>query len=596
MFYSHDVIAEVKALNDIVDVVGSYVRLSPSSGNFFGLCPFHNEKTPSFSVNRDKQIFYCFGCGAGGNVLSFVKRIENMDFPDALRLLADRAHFNLPEKGANAAHEKMRAAARETAAKLNKSAARFFYDNLHDDAGRDARKYLENRGLNIGIMRKFGLGYAPDVWDALMTKFPDVLPADFETAGLVKKSEKSSGYYDRFRGRLMFPIIDNRERVIGFGGRIMKNDGDGAKYLNSPETALFRKSECLYGLNLAKKAGATEIIVVEGYMDVIAMHAHGFANVVGVLGTAMGQAHARLLKNTGANTLILMLDSDDAGIRAALRAIPILVKAGLKVKILNLPDAKDPDEYLSRFGAQKFKSLLATAQNHINFQVGLAKSGHNLETTEGRIGFTQAAAKILATLQSAIEIDAYAKDIEKESGIALSAIYKEIEKISGEVFAKREFNLAPRTYVTKKHGEDIGLKNAKKGLVSLLFSHIATVGALKDANCLSPEEMGDSIWGKLLDLAYGNRVKSPSDIFDHFEDDEAHHTIAEIFADTSKESSADAPSKAAVEKALNDCVKKIKLSWIDSRMEIEKNDLNAVNALLFEKKSINLLNITLNDG
>ncbi|MCL2356573.1 MAG: DNA primase [Defluviitaleaceae bacterium] len=591
MFYSQDIISEVKALSDIVDVVGGYVRLSPRSGNFFGLCPFHNEKTPSFSVNRDKQIFYCFGCGAGGNVISFVKRIENMDFPDALRLLADRARFNLPEKGADSAGEKIRAAAREMTAKINKLAARFYYDNLHSELGANARKYLENRGLSIGIMRKFGLGFAPDAWDSLLSKFPDITPEDFEAAGLVKA--RAPGHYDRFRGRLMFPIIDNRERVIGFGGRTTDDNIKEAKYLNSPETALFRKSECLYGLNLAKKVRAREIIVVEGYMDVIAMHAHGFANTVGVLGTATGQAHARLLKNTGAEAVILLLDSDEAGTRAALRAIPILVKENLKVKILNLRDAKDPDEYLSRFGVQKFKSLLGSAQNHIAFQVELAKKNHDPATTEGRIGFTKEAAKILATLQSAIEIDAYASEISKQTEISLGAIKSEIEKhFNNEHGAKHSFALAPRTYVAKKHGEDPGLKNAKKGLINLLFTQPVAARALKKAACLSAEEMGEGIWGRLLELSLTGAVKSPSDVFDSFETDEEHHVIAEIFSGTSKE----APARLATEQLLNDCVKKIKLSRTYLRMEMQKNDPDAVNLLLFEKKSVNSLNITLNDG
>jgi DNA primase len=359
VFYEQDTISEVKLLNDIVDVVAAYVKLSPRSGNHFGLCPFHSEKSPSFSVNRDKQIFYCFGCGAGGNVITFIKRIENLDFVDALKLLADRVHFNLPEKGTGSA---IQAAARETAAKINKEAARFFFDYLHEENpdAAAAREYLKNRGITSEFARKFGLGLSPDAWDGLLKKFPDTAPEVFETAGLVKKGNKN--YYDRFRNRLMFPIIDLRQRVIGFGGRIMGND-EGAKYINSPETALFKKSECLYGLNHAKKARSNEIIVVEGYMDVIAMHLHGFTNCVGVLGTTLKNTHARLLKNAGANTVILMLDSDDAGIKAALRAIPVLIKEELKVKILNLTEAKDPDEYLSRFGADKF-NLRRNAQKY----------------------------------------------------------------------------------------------------------------------------------------------------------------------------------------------------------------------------------------
>ncbi|MCL2225149.1 MAG: DNA primase [Defluviitaleaceae bacterium] len=588
-FYPQDVISEVKALNDIVDVVGGYVKLSARAGNHFGICPFHNEKTPSFSVNKDKQIFYCFGCGAGGNVISFIKRIENMDFPDALKLLADRVHFNLPEKGTSP-QAKIQAAERETAAKLNKIAARFYHENLYAEntAAIQARKYLEERGVKPALARRFGLGLSPDGWTGILTAFPEIAPKDFETAGLVKS--KDARFYDRFRNRLMFPIIDTRSRVIGFGGRVMGDD-DGAKYLNSPETALFKKSECLYGLNLAKKARAQEIIVVEGYMDVLTMHQHGFSNTVGVLGTAMRGSHARLIKNAGAHTVILILDSDEAGIRAALRAIPVLIKEEIKVKILQLPDAKDPDEYLSRFGAAKFSVLLKEAKSHISFQVGLERGKFDLETTDGRVGFTKECAKILATLTSAIETDAYVGEISKATSISATAIHKEIEKITGENRAKSEFSYSPRRVVQKKAGEDAGLKNAKKGLLYLLFTEPEALAALKRTDISVKEEMGEDGFSKLLDFALTNAVNAPSDVFDFFHSDSDQQLIAEIFAETKEY-----PTKAAVEKALNDMVKKIKLSWLNSRMENEKSDLNAVKSIHLQIKSINSLNISLHDG
>ncbi|MCL1884986.1 MAG: DNA primase [Defluviitaleaceae bacterium] len=590
MIYGQDTISEVKALNDIVDVVGGYVKLSPRAGNHFGICPFHNEKTPSFSVNRDKQIFYCFGCGAGGNVISFIKRIENMDFPDALKLLAERVHFNLPQKGTSK-QAKIQAAARELSADLNKKAARFYYDNLYEETSDaiEARKYLENRGINPAIMRKFGIGLSPDSWDGLIKNFAEISVTDLETAGLVKKSNNNEkAFYDRFRNRLMFPIIDLRARVIGFGGRILSDSSKEAKYINSPETALFKKSECLYGLNLAKKVRSPEIIIVEGYMDVITMHLHGFKNTVGVLGTAMRNTHARLLKNAGASTAILILDSDEAGIRAAQRAIPVLIKEGLKVKIFELEDAKDPDEYLAKNDANKLKILLSSAQSHIAFQVGIVRKQHDLGTTEGRVGFTQESAKILAKIPSAIEIDAYTTEIAKASEISPAAIQKEIAKISGD---SNEFSYIPRTFIPRKRGEDIGLKNAKKELLNLLFTQPKAVNALKKSEILSSEEMGSGIYGKLLEIAMEKAVNSPSDVFDLFETDEEHHNIAEIFA-TIKEY----PSDTAITKALCDMVKKIKLSWLNMRIEIEKDDLNAVNSLLSRIKTTNLLNISLHDG
>jgi len=589
MVYSQDVISEVKALNDIVDVVGGYVKLSPRAGNHFGLCPFHNEKTPSFSVNRDKQIYYCFGCNAGGNVISFIRQIENIEFLDALKLLADRVHFNLPEKNTSP-QVKIQAAERETAAELNKIAARHYHENLYADnpSAISAREYLAKRGADPALVKRFGLGLSPDGWTGLINAFPETPPKDFCTAGLAK--EKDGRFYDRFRGRLMFPIIDTRARVIGFGGRIMGNE-EGAKYINSPETALFKKSDCLYGLHLAKKTRPREIIIVEGYMDVLTMHQHGFKNTVGVLGTAMRSSHARLIRNVGANTAILILDSDDAGTRAALRAIPVLTLEGLKVKILTLPDAKDPDEFLSRFGAAKLAVLLKEAQNHITFEVELTRKKHDLQTTDGRVDFTKECAKILATVTSAIETDAFVGDISKDTGISATAIHKEIEKITGENRTKSEFKLHPRTSVAKTRGEDIGLKNARKGLLNLLFSEPSTVAALKNGEIISFEEMGGGIFGKLLDFAYANTVNSPSDVFDFFDSNEDQQAIAEIFADSKKY-----PNKAAVEKALNDMAKKIKLSWINFRIENDKNDLNAVNSLHSQRKSINSLNISLHDG
>jgi len=610
MLYSQDIISEVKSLNDIVDVVGVYVKLSPRAGNHFGLCPFHSEKSPSFSVNRDKQIFYCFGCGAGGNVISFIKRIENMDFVDALKLLADRAHFNLPEKGTSTQQDKIRAQARETAAKINKLAARFYFDNLQSDtdaAGR-ALEYLTNRGVTPSLIKRFGLGLATEAWDGLLREFPDIPPTDFETAGLVKRSEKTAGYYDRFRGRLMFPIIDNRGRVIGFGGRVLpeSNNSDGAssdgttasnrgkevapaKYINSPETELFKKSECLYGMNLAKKLrNINEIIVVEGYMDVLTMHMHGFVNTVGVLGTAMRATHARIIKNCGAHTAVLILDSDEAGIKAALRAIPVLVKENLKVKILQIPDAKDPDEFLTRFGAAKFSQVLASAKPYPDFQLDLARKKHDLTTIEGNDDFANEAVIIIAEIPSEITRELYLKKVASQTSISFSTLLAGVEKITGQ--ARSEIFINPQNRRVKALGET-GVKNAKKGLLNLLFSHENARQALQKDSHITGIEMGGGFHGQLLDFCLSAQAAfKPSDVFDSFETDDEHRAIAEIFADERKYA-----SEAAVCKALNDMVKQILLFYLNSSIENEKNDLNAVNSMLFRKKAINSLNITLNE-
>ncbi|MCL2456593.1 MAG: DNA primase [Defluviitaleaceae bacterium] len=614
MFYEQDTISEVKNLNDIVDVVSSYVKLSPRSGNHFGLCPFHSEKSPSFSVNRDKQIFYCFGCGAGGNVITFIRKIENMDFVDALKLLADRVHFNLPQKRTSPEEQliaKQKSAARETALNLNKLAARFFYENLHADNSKaqTARKFLENRGLSLEIIKRFGLGFSLDSWDALLKKFPEIPPEDFCAAGLVKKSEKNEGkFYDRFRNRLMFPIIDTRNRVIGFGGRVMEGDSE-AKYLNSPETELFKKRDCLYGLNLAKKTRSQELIIVEGYMDVLAMHQHGFANTAGVLGTAFKDSHTMLFGERSTQTLpfksvTLILDSDSAGIRASVKAISAIDKQGFKVKVLEIPDAKDPDEYLSRFGARKFANILSSAKTFIDFLLDLEKKSHDLTTIDGKIDYTHNAAKILAPLKSFIETEAYVKKISKDTEISLSAINMEIDKIRGKSGVDKRFSLSSHATKTRNRGEDSGLKNAVKELLRIVITFPKAAKALKKSKILSAEEMNEKIYGKLLDLAFDNAANSPngispSDIVDLFETDEEHQIISEIFAETHNETNYETKkyaSDAALEKALCDMAKKIKLAWLNQRIEAEKNDLNAVNSILSQVKSINALNISLHDG
>ncbi|MCL1844223.1 MAG: DNA primase [Defluviitaleaceae bacterium] len=589
MLYPQDIISEVKALNDIVDVVAGYgVKLTARADKHFGLCPFHSEKTPSFSVSRDKQMFYCFGCGAGGNVISFVRRAENMDFIESLKLLADRVHFNLPEKGTSP-NQKIKAQEREICSKLNKQAAHFYYKFLHEN-NEDAvfaRKYLENRGVNPALLKRFGLGLSPSTWNGVLSNLPDARPEDLVTAGLVKKSEKNiSRYYDRFRGRLMFPIIDHRNRVVGFGGRVL-GESDEAKYINTPETALFHKSDCLYGLNLAKKAHKGELIIVEGYMDVLTMHLHGFANTVGVLGTAMRDSHARLLKSVGCNSVILIFDSDAAGIKAALRAIPILVNSGIKTKILEIPEAKDPDEYLSRFGAKNFTKLLNEAKTHIAFQLDLKKS----QSTEGSRGYAQEAVEIIKLIPSEIEKEIYINKVADETGFSASAIRADVEKAVEKSGLKSGFLLAPRTYIPRIKNEDIGLKNAKKGLIRLVLTYPNAAKALKQSGFITSEEMGGGIFAGLLTLAFENSFNSPADIVDFFESDEEQQTIAEIFADDKVYT-----SNAAVEKALNDMTKKIKDTWLHSQIEEVKSDMNAVNSLLMQIKSINSLNITISAG
>ena len=604
MFYPPEIVSEVRALNDVVDVVAGYVKLNSRANNHFGLCPFHSEKTASFSVNRDKQIFYCFGCGASGDVVRFVMQIENMDFPEALKLLADKVHYKLPEKGTGFEAQKQ-SNLRKSAAELNKLAARYYYDYLNSDNSDAlaARNYLEERGVTPNLIKRFGLGLSPPAWDGLLMflekVFPTATKEDIVAAGLASQSKKSeTRFYDRFRSRLMFPIIDQQNRVVGFGGRIFddngKSDKPEAKYINTPETALFRKSDHLYGLNLARKARESELIIVEGYMDVITMHQYGFINTVGVLGTALNDNHVRQLRGASCGSVVLLMDSDEAGIRAALRAIPVLTKGGIKVKILETPDAKDPDEYLSKFGAKRFAALLQTAKSHIAFQVDLIREKHDLSTTDGRVGFTQEAAKVLATLPSAIETDAYVAQVAATSDISPAAIHAEVNKLQGNIGRETARTpTTPRIMNPRAARADKGLIKAQQGLLYWALTDFNAARTLEKH--LSPQEMNGDIYPRLLSIAFEYASKniklSAGDIMDLLDFPDAPKVVVEILIDSPEYSNI-----SDKERGLTDMVKKIKLVWLNNQIEMQKNDSNAVNKLGFEKKNTATLNITMRDG
>jgi len=592
MFYPEETVQEVMALNDIITVISGYLALSPRAANHFGICPFHNEKTASFSVNQQRQIFYCFGCHAGGNVLTFVMKMENIDFVGALKILADRVNYKLPEKSETASQKQQRAE-REMSAELNKRAARFYHDILQSDStdAKNARMYLEGRGVSPQIIKRFGLGLSLDSWDELVRHLSDTSPEHIAAAGLATQGKKDAAkYYDRFRSRLMFPIIDSRNRVVGFGGRSLKDfqlsigampkkmdkqseeSKNEAKYVNTPETTLFHKSDNLYGLNLARKTRVSELIIVEGYMDVVSMHQWGFANTVAVLGTALNDSHARLLKNAGCTAVVLMLDGDEAGARATLRAIPILTKGNIKVKTLDIskidPDCKDPDDFLQKHGAPALGLHIKNAKSHIAFQVELFKKKHDMTTTEGRIAFTEEAAKLLADLSSAIETDAYVAEIAKISDISASAIHAEVSKQKGNpvrtpmVISRRR---AQRTV------EAPGVKKAKETLLHLILTYNNAAKALQNSGYISEEEIGDEIYIALLNLAYDNagigKKSTPAEIISTFETDDAHSKITEIFIDP-----PEYETRQDVEKSLNANAFTIKKAWISKEREKAKEN------------------------
>ena len=436
-------IDELIARNPIEDVVGQYVSLKRSGSNLFGLCPFHGEKTASFSVNPSKGIYYCFGCHKGGGAVNFMMEIEGLSYPDAVRSLAKRAGMEVPEDE----QYQSRYRAQERLWALMKEAGRFFYEQLHTPAGAQCLQYVQKRGLSKSIVTRFGIGYAPNSWNALVDAMRKKGYTDKELKDADLVGEKNGRIYDRFRNRLMFPIFDVRGNVIGFGGRALKNDKDVAKYLNSPETLIFNKRKNLFGLNLAKKSKESSLLLVEGNIDVVALHQYGFDNAVASLGTALTEEQAALMTRY-AEQIILLYDADQAGQNATARAIPILEKAGLQVKVLKMRDAKDPDEFLKKFGPDKFRILLEESSNRVEYQLSAIRRKYDLREDEQKIRYVQEAAELICTLDSSIKREVYGARVAESANISAEAMKLEVNKafkrrIAREKKQQEKMDLAP---------------------------------------------------------------------------------------------------------------------------------------------------------
>jgi DNA primase len=579
MIYPEYVVEEIRAQNDIVGVIGGYVRLTRKGGNYFGLCPFHNESTPSFSVSPGKQFFHCFGCGVSGNVYHFIMRRENIDFPSAIKLLAERVNYSLPV-GSDSSDSR-----KKILYEIHASAARFFYENLKGEA----LDYLNERGLSESARKKFGLGYAPNEWSALTNSLlKDFSKGDLLRSGLVAESKKNNNLYDRFRGRVMFPIINLAKKIVGFGGRTIT--GDEAKYLNSPETEIFDKGKNLYGLNFAKPYVRNgNLIICEGYMDAISLWQAGFKNSAAVLGTALTKNCAGVLRNLNLKSVTLLFDSDAAGKAAINRSIPILADAGLKIGVAILQGAKDPDEYIKKYGAQSFGAELAKAKDYIEYQLDCLKENRDLNNPRDKSEFIKEASAVLAPL-SEVEKAVYSEEIYKLTGVNKEIIQKsaytpEVEP-KKTVFAGEAYRPA-----AKKLAPDASHK-AQNFLIYILCVNPKAFQAAKEL--ISPEEFSEphaKIARKAFETLAANETVGAARLASFFYADEELALISDIFNFLEYA----APGED-LGKTLTESVKAVKRAALNRELLKEKNDDNAVNQILLRRKNLEKLNIRLSDG
>jgi len=560
MRYSEEVIEEVRMKNDIVDVISGYVKLQKKGSNYFGLCPFHNEKSPSFSVSPAKQMYYCFGCGAGGNVLTFIMEYENYSFSEALKVLADRSGVKLPvaEYSKEAREQED---LRSTLLEVNKLAASYFYYQLKNPQGEAGYRYLRDRQLSDETITRFGLGYSnktsDDLYRYLKGKgYDDGL---LKQSGLVTIEER--GTYDKFWNRVMFPIMDVNNRVIGFGGRVM---GAGEpKYLNSPETKLFDKSRNLYGLNYARLSREKYILICEGYMDVIAMHQAGFTNAVASLGTAFTTQHAQLLKRY-TDKVVLTYDSDGAGVKAALRAIPILKEAGISIRVLNMQPYKDPDEFIKNLGAEEFRQRIEEARNSFLFEIDVLKKNYKMDDPEQKTEFYNQVARKLLEFPEALERENYLEAVSREYFINYEDLKRLVNRLGASlgpsVSAQREEEGSLKSQ-RKKEKED-GVKQSQRLLLTWLIENPLLFDKIEGV--ITPDDFIEELYHKVARMVFDGHAAgtlNPAEILNHFIDDEGQYrAVAGLFHASLKESLDNEEQK----KAFSETIMKVKKNSLDN--------------------------------
>ena len=582
MRYSDDVIEEVRTKNDIVDVVSQYVKLTRKGSSYFGLCPFHNEKTPSFSVTPAKQMYYCFGCGAGGNVFNFVMEYENYTFGEALSYLAQRAGVELP-KIEYSREAKEKAERKALLLEINKKAAQYFYYQLRREGGKSAYQYLTGRGLSEETIKKFGLGYSDkysdDLYKYMKAKgYSDEL---LRESGLFNADERR-GMYDKFWNRVIFPIMDVNNRVIGFGGRVM---GDGKpKYLNSPETKIFDKSRNLYGLNVARTTRKNYLILCEGYMDVISMHQAGFTNAVASLGTALTSGHASLLKRY-TQEVFLLYDSDEAGIRASLRAIPILREAGVNAKVVSLKPYKDPDEFIKNMGPEALEERLLNASDSFLFRVHTGETEADMETPQGQNRFFEECARMLLELSDELERNLYIEAIVKEYrryGISSEDLRKRVNTLAMKG-TRAEQRVQPKStgHETKKR-ESAGDK-AQKLMLTWLVTY---PGIFEEAEkYLSPSDFVVPLYRQVAEMLFAQRKEgdvNPARLLNAFTDSEEQREVASLFNATIHLETPEEQNRAFL-----DALLRIKgESLAEKNKNWDPTDMQALQELIQAKKEL----------
>lgn len=580
MYYPEELIEEIRSKNDIVDVISSYVRLQKKGSSYFGLCPFHNEKSPSFSVSRQKQMYYCFGCGAGGNVFTFLMEYENYSFLEALKYLADRAGVELPEPEYSG-EAKKRADTKAILLEINKAAAQYFYVQLLRPQGGHALTYLKDRKLSDDTIKAFGLGYSnkysDDLYKYLKSKgYKDDM---ISQAGLISIDEKY-GVHDKFWNRVMFPIMDVNSRVIGFGGRVM---GDAKpKYLNSPETIIFDKSRNLYGLNRARKSRKPYFLLCEGYMDVISLHQAGFTNAVASLGTALTPGHASLIKRY-VNEVYLTYDSDEAGTKAALRAGPILREVGITAKIIRMEPYKDPDEFIKNLGAEAFEERIQKARNGFMFSLEVLERDYDMTSPEGKTDFMKEAAKKLAEFDEEIERNNYID--------AVAAAYhvgsEDLKKLVGRMAIKTGLAKPverPRSTRSQDREKEDGTLKSQKILLTWMASDEHVFSQIQ--KYIHPEDFKEGIYREVAELLYEQHAQgkmNPAQIMNHFTDEEEHREVASLFNTRIRQ----IKTTSEQEKALKETIIRVKQNSIEERSaKLDPTDIQGLQRLMDARRAL----------